>query len=106
MFYETTDRKKQPYFWQIGKHSLQKQTLQVDLKGRAVVDQAKSLGLERNGILNESTNWAKHGGKSVCLKNKKWFCLDEISGGIYVTGEEAAKLTGQNVKGFVYRKDA
>lgn len=44
--------------------------------------------------------------ESVCLKNKKWFCLDEISGGIYVTREEAAELTGQNVKGFVYRKDA
>lgn len=44
--------------------------------------------------------------EGVRLKNKKWLSLDEISGDIYVIGEEADKLEGQNVNGSVCRKDA
>lgn len=54
--------------------NIQKRTLQVDLKGRAFVDQAKSLGLERNDILNESTSWANQE-ERVCLLEEQEMVL-------------------------------
>ena len=45
-------------------------------------------------------------GEGVCLMNRQWISLAEISGDTYVIAEEADKLEGQNVKGSVCRKDA
>lgn len=61
--------------------------------------------VERDGILNESTNLAKHGGKGLSDgRTRKGFVWMRFQVAIYVTGEEVAKLTGQNVKALCTKK--